>query len=206
MFSISTVASSTRMPTASARPPRVIRLRVSPSRKSTISEQIDSGMDTAMMQVVRQLPRNSRIIAAVSEAAIRASWSTLPMAARTNSDWSNISLTFMSSGSFSRMRGISLHLVHHLQRGHAATLNTEVRMPRSRSGARWWWRPAPSRTLATSRMDGLAADGLDRDVADLGDGRHRAVEGHVVFLLPILMMPVGRVRVWLPMALVTSAG
>jgi hypothetical protein len=31
MFSISTVASSTRMPTASARPPRVMMLMVSPS-------------------------------------------------------------------------------------------------------------------------------------------------------------------------------
>ena len=38
MFSISTVASSTRMPTASASPPSVMMLIVSPSALSTISE------------------------------------------------------------------------------------------------------------------------------------------------------------------------
>jgi hypothetical protein len=91
--------------------------------------------------------QNSRIIAAVSEAAIRASWSTLPMAARTNSDWSNISLTFMSSGSFSRMRGISLapgpppawtrrHLEHRGQDAALPFCRTMVVAARRRR-ARW---------------------------------------------------------------------
>ena len=65
MFSISTVASSTRMPTASARPPSVMMLMVSSSAESMISEhRIDSGMETAMMSVERQLPRNTRIMIA----------------------------------------------------------------------------------------------------------------------------------------------
>ena len=52
MFSIVTVASSTRMPTASARPPSVMMLIVSPERcRARCSEvRIDSGIDTAMMQ------------------------------------------------------------------------------------------------------------------------------------------------------------
>ena len=65
MFSIATVASSTRMPTASARPPRVMMLIVSPSALSTIIEaRIDSGIEIAMISVLRQLPRKSRIISA----------------------------------------------------------------------------------------------------------------------------------------------
>ena len=63
MFSISTVASSTRMPTASASPPSVMMLMVSPSRLSAMTEvRIESGIDTAMISVLRQLPRKSRII------------------------------------------------------------------------------------------------------------------------------------------------
>ena len=77
MFSIATVASSTRMPTASARPPSVMMLIVSPSALSTMIEaRIDSGIETAMISVLRQLPRNSRIISAVRQAAMTASRST----------------------------------------------------------------------------------------------------------------------------------
>jgi hypothetical protein len=45
MFSMVTMASSTRMPTASARPPRVMRLMVSPSAASIrMAAMMDSGM------------------------------------------------------------------------------------------------------------------------------------------------------------------
>ena len=61
MFSTSTVASSTRIPTASASPPSVMMLIVSPSALKTISEvKIESGIDTAMMIVLRQLPRKQQ--------------------------------------------------------------------------------------------------------------------------------------------------
>ena len=77
MFSIATVASSTRMPTASARPPSVMMLIVSPSALSTMIEaRIESGIETAMISVLRQLPRKSRIISAVRQAAITASRTT----------------------------------------------------------------------------------------------------------------------------------
>src|SRR5581483_6945487 len=69
MFSIVTVASSTRIPTANASPPSVMMLIVSPSRLSTITElKMDSGMETAMMRVLRQLPRKMRIMMPVSHA------------------------------------------------------------------------------------------------------------------------------------------
>ena len=70
MFSMVTVASSTRMPTASASPPSVMMLSVSPSAEQMIAPRIESGIDTAMMTVERQLPRNSRIITLVSAAAM----------------------------------------------------------------------------------------------------------------------------------------
>src|SRR5260370_28782299 len=71
MFSIVTVASSTRIPTARARPPRVMTLMVSPRAPRTTSEvRMERGMEMAMMRVLRQLPRNSRIIVAVRHAAI----------------------------------------------------------------------------------------------------------------------------------------
>ena len=88
VFSISTVASSTRMPTASARPPSVITLMVWPSsaQDDQIDVRIDSGIEMQTISVLRQLPRNSRIIRPVSTAAISVSRTTPPMAARTNSD------------------------------------------------------------------------------------------------------------------------
>ena len=65
MFSIVTVESSTRIPTASASPPSVMVFSVSPRKYSTTSEvRIDSGMEIMTTRVERQEPRNSRIIRA----------------------------------------------------------------------------------------------------------------------------------------------
>ena len=90
VFSISTVASSTRMPTASAMPPSVITLMVWPVILSTISDtRMESGMEMQTIRVLRQLPRNIRIIRPVRMAAVVASRTTPLMAARTNNDWSN---------------------------------------------------------------------------------------------------------------------
>ena len=87
MFSMVTVASSTRMPTASARPPSVMMLMVSPSAdRQAIEARIDSGIEIVMISVLRQLPRNSRINSPVSAPAITASRITPEMAARTNTD------------------------------------------------------------------------------------------------------------------------
>ena len=60
---------------------------------------IESGMDTAMMMVERQLPKNKKIMTLVSAAAIKPSMATPCMAARTNKDWSLMGLTVSASGS-----------------------------------------------------------------------------------------------------------
>ena len=87
MFSMVTVASSTRIPTASASPPRVMMLMVSPSADRQMMEaRIDSGIEIAMMRVLRQVPRNRRIMSAVRLAAITASRTTPEIAARTKID------------------------------------------------------------------------------------------------------------------------
>ena len=51
--------------------------------------RMESGMETAMIRVLRQFPRNSRIMSAVMQAAMRASRITPCTAARTKMDWSN---------------------------------------------------------------------------------------------------------------------
>src|SRR5580704_15510567 len=89
MFSTSTVASSTRIPTASARPPSVMMLMVSPSAlKRIIEVRIASGIEVAMIRVLRQLPRKVRIMKAVRHAAIKVSRTTPLIAPRTKIDWS----------------------------------------------------------------------------------------------------------------------
>jgi len=99
MFSISTVASSTRMPTASAKPPSVMMLIVSPrAERMNRDIRIDSGIDAAMMSVLRQLPRKIRIIRPVRQAAIVASLSTPSIEARTKRDWSAIGVIFSAGG------------------------------------------------------------------------------------------------------------
>ncbi len=111
MFSIVTVASSTRMPTARARPPSVMMLIVSHNALSTITDvRIDSGIDTAMINVLRQLPRNSRIISAVRQAAITASRTT-SATALTKIDWSPIGLMWSCGGSVCSTRGSSARML-----------------------------------------------------------------------------------------------
>ncbi len=99
-FSIPTVASSTRMPTASASPPSVITLSVWPSAASPMIEhRMASGIDVAMMSVLRQLPRKSRIMRAVRHAAIIASRTTPEIEERTKIDWSASSCMSSDAGS-----------------------------------------------------------------------------------------------------------
>ena len=87
MFSMVTVASSTRMPTASASPPKVMMLSVSPRTQSVaIEPSTDSGIEVAMIRVERKLPRKSRIIRLVRAAAMTPSRTTPPIAALMKSD------------------------------------------------------------------------------------------------------------------------
>jgi hypothetical protein len=84
---IVTVPSSTNMPTASARPPRVMTLMVWPSQDKAVSEnRMASGISIRMMTVERQLPRYSKIITPTSAAASAASRMTPNTAALTKID------------------------------------------------------------------------------------------------------------------------
>src|ERR1700680_3219062 len=84
MFSTSTVASSTRMPTARASPPSVMILIVSPiALKTMIEVRMAKGIEVAMIKVLRQLPRNVRIMKEVRHAAIIVSLTTPLIALRT---------------------------------------------------------------------------------------------------------------------------
>ncbi len=87
MFSMVTVASSTRMPTARARPPRVMMLMVWPMAESAMTElRTESGMEMAMMRVLFQSPRKRRIMRAVRQAAMMPSCTTPSMAPLTKTD------------------------------------------------------------------------------------------------------------------------
>ena len=64
---------------------------------------MESGMETAMMSVERQLPRKIRIMTAVRQAAIMASRTTPLMAPRTKIDWSERALIFKLRRQLARM-------------------------------------------------------------------------------------------------------
>ena len=70
-----------------------------------IDVRIDSGMETATMSVLRQEPRKTRIISAVSPAAIAPSLMTPSTAARTKTDWSKSNSNFSSGGIWAWMLG-----------------------------------------------------------------------------------------------------
>jgi len=87
MFSIVTVASSTRIPTARASPPSVMILIVSPrALRTTKDERMERGMEMAMISVLLQSPRNKRIIMAVRQPAMMASRTTPSIALVTKMD------------------------------------------------------------------------------------------------------------------------
>ena len=106
-----------------------------------------------MISVLRQLPRNSSTIAAVSAAAISASITTPLTAALTNTDWSNSGVTLTSGGSICGTRGSSARRLATMSSVEAPPFfSTDSSTPRAPS-----WRTMlvcgekPSRTCATSR-------------------------------------------------------
>ena len=106
MFSTSTVASSTSMPMASARPPMVMRFSVCPKRKRPTSPtRMASGMLVITIRAPRQLPRKNRIINETRMEASAASCSTFWMAARTKTDWSKSIFSSIPCGAAAWMMG-----------------------------------------------------------------------------------------------------
>ncbi len=110
-FSIVTVASSTRMPIASAMPPSDMMLIVFPVSQSPNSDPSRaSGMFETTTITLRQSRRNSRIISPVSVAPMTPSVATLRTAAITVGDSSNSKLTVTSLGTTSRKSCIDLRM------------------------------------------------------------------------------------------------
>ena len=154
MFSISTVASSTRMPTARARPPRVMMLMVSPMAPSSRMEtRMESGMEMPTIKVLRRLPRKSKIMTAVRAAAMTASFKTPCTAFRTKIDWSASGWMCNSCGSVAAMRGRASRTRETMSKVDALPLlmivKSAERCPSRRTMLVWNWKP--SWTLATSR-------------------------------------------------------
>ena len=89
------------------------------------------------MKVLRQEPRKSRIITAVSSAAITPSFTTPFTAARTKSDWSANSFTSSSGGRPLRIRGMAFFTPSTTLRVEAAPLlrmvSSTPRTPSSRT-------------------------------------------------------------------------
>ena len=79
--------------------------RSDPAPPITMAARIESGMDTAITSVCRQLPRNRRIISAVNAAAMTASFTTPSTAALTKIDWSKSGWIFNSGGSVRAIAG-----------------------------------------------------------------------------------------------------
>ena len=152
---MATVASSTRMPTASARPPSVMTFSVSPIAASTASEtRIDSGIETSTISVERHEPRKVRIISPVSPAAIAPSRATSPMAFETNTDWSNSGVIWVPLGAaawtppssdLTWLTTLSVDALPFLR-----MVSSTARRPFARTMFCCTW--APSRTQATSRI------------------------------------------------------
>ena len=113
-----------------------------------------------MIRVLRQLPRNSRIISPVRAAAMTASRITPEMAARTNTDWSLSASILSFGGSAARICGsFSLMLLMMSIVEALPVFSTFINTARLPSDAD----DVGLRRIAVAHM---------RDVADIG---HRAV-------------------------------
>ena len=170
---------------------------------------MDSGMVSAMIKVLRQLPRNSSTMAAVSAAAISASTTTPLTAALTNTDWSNSGVIEMSGGITCAARGSSARRLATMSSVLAPPFfSTDSSTPRSP-----FWRTTlvcgekPSRTWATSRSSVVAPPWVR-----IGRSESPAMASGEPFMrtvysvAPNLAVPAGRIRFCRLTALTTSAG
>ena len=122
--------------------------------RAATAARMASGIDTAMITVERQLPRNSRIITLVSAAAMTPSRTTPSMAPFTNSDWSFSGVIWKSPGNCSLSRGRRSLMPWTMARVEAEPF---LRMVDSTARAPSTWTTlvcggAPSRTCPTSWM------------------------------------------------------
>jgi hypothetical protein len=87
-FSTSTIASSTRSPTAMAMPPSVIVLMLAPAARSARNAVAsDSGMAVRVIALARRFARNSKTMTTTSTPPSRSARKTLATATSMKSAW-----------------------------------------------------------------------------------------------------------------------
>src|SRR6202795_3836640 len=210
VFSMVTVESSTRMPTASASPPSVMVLSVSPRKYSTTrDDRIASGIEIITTRVERQEPRKIRIISAVRPAAMAPSRKTPLTEFVTNTDWSNSSLILSPAGAAARVACRACYTPLTTASVEALpfliTLSSTERWPFSRT--MFCCTNDPSRTCATSFKKMVAPLAnltgiMLRSLIDAGV----ALVPTVYWVSQILPVPDGSVRFWVLTALTMSSG
>ena len=136
-----------------------------------------------MISVERQLPRNSRIIADVSAAAIRPSRATPLTAPLTNTDWSPITTSLSDGGRVASMRGNCALTPEMMSSVDAeplfSTLISTARRPSTRT-------MLPLRRITVAHVrdvaheDHRAVHAPDRQRIELVDGQRAVVEPDVV--------------------------
>ncbi len=208
MFSMVTVASSTRMPTARARPPSVITFRVWwKADRAAMAASTDSGIEVATIRVERHEPRNSRIIRLVSAAAITPSRITPSTAAFTKVDWSLMARTFSVGGRLAFNSGSSA-----LMPDTTSTVEAEPVLSTVISTERWpstcttfCCGGAPSRTWATSPMRITAPlTVLIGKASSWWTSPGTLLRRRLYWKAPILTKPAGMIWVWAVIAAPTS--
>ena len=99
-------ATKALMPEIRAAAPQGLDLSLDFDQSVFVRAAIDNGMEIDTITVLRQLPRNSRIISETRIDEITASCTTLLIAERTNTDWSKSSDRSSPFGAAARISGI----------------------------------------------------------------------------------------------------
>ena len=163
-----------------------------------------------MISVLRQLPRNSSTIAAVSSAAISASTTTPLIAASTNSDWSKSGVHLDVRRQDLRRAAAAWRAGWRRCRASRRRCSSGSRSARRarRRAARCWSAagsrraPAPRRAGRWWRRSSCAPAGRSGPEIASGEAFMRTVYS----ISPSLAVPEGRIRFCVFTALTTSAG
>ena len=163
-------------------------LMVSPQHAQArmIEVRMESGMETAMISVLRQLPRNSRIMRPVRHAAITASRITPLTAARTKIGLigQRLNLQRRRQGGGDARQQLADAVDHVERRGvaglHDGQQHAAAAILAHDVGLR---REAVAHVRHVADIDGRAVDHLDRQIVELVHGLGAGVQIHVVFEL-----------------------
>ena len=156
--------------------------------RQQMETRIESGMETAMMIVLRQLPRKIRIMMPVRQAAMTASRTTPVMAARTKMDWSAMGSILIDGGSvFADPRQRVENAFDDARAWRRRRVfSTEISVPRSplRRTMLVCGREAVGDRGDVANVDRrVVGRQLDGQIVQLRDGERAGVQIHIVFEL-----------------------